>query len=188
MRILFFSAVLFLASCANETTTTEERSDTTIVTDNNDGETSTPPANDKPDNDETNGDDEEDNTSPSADFTGCYMQILQRDTLAVRLDQSGRTVTGRMIFDNYQKDGSSGSVKGVVEGNVVKLWYNFQSEGMNSIMQVWLKKEGDKLIRGTGDMTNKGDSSYFSNPSAVKYSSSQSYTKMNCTDVPAKYK
>jgi hypothetical protein len=122
-----------------------------------------------------------------ADISGCYMQVLKRDTFAVVLKQDGNTVTGRLSLDNYEKDGSTGSVTGKMEDDVLKLVYRFASEGMTSIMQVYFKINGNTLTRGIGEMSTKGDSAYFIDPVSIKYNGS-TLTKMSCDNLPEKYK
>jgi len=121
------------------------------------------------------------------DISGCYMQTLKRDTFAVILKQQGNEVTGRLTLDNYEKDGSTGTVTGKLEDGVLKLVYTFSSEGMTSIMQVYFKYEGNTLTRGIGEMSTQGDSAYFINPASIKYSGSV-LTKMDCENLPDKYK
>ena len=41
-------------------------------------------------------------------FEGCYLKILKRDTMVLHLRQNGDSVSGKMSFDNYEKDSSSG--------------------------------------------------------------------------------
>ena len=55
-----------------------------------------------------------------ADISGCYMQVLKRDTFAVILKQDGNTVTGKLSLDNYEKDGSTGTVTGKKEAGILK--------------------------------------------------------------------
>lgn len=128
------------------------------------------------------------NQPGDADVSGCYMKILQRDTLTIKLDQTKNVVTGKLTFDNYQKDGSTGTVHGTIDGNIIKLWYNFASEGMNSVMEVYFKKEGERLLRGIGPVDVKGDTSYFTNPSAIQFVKDQAFGKISCEDLPTKYK
>ncbi len=66
--------------------------------------------------------------------------------------------------------------------------YSFKSEGMKSVMEVWFKQEGDKLLRGTGKMAIKARTSYFSNPAAINFNSGQILKKISCNEVPEKYK
>ena len=121
------------------------------------------------------------------DISGCYMQVLKRDTFAVILKKNGNDITGRLSFDNYEKDGSTGTVKGKMEGGILKLIYSFASEGTNSIMEVYFKYQDSTLIRGIGEMTTNGNSAYFKDPPSIKYNGSV-LTKMNCDNLPEKYK
>jgi hypothetical protein len=123
-----------------------------------------------------------------AGMVDCYWQLLKRDTIVASLSQSGNVVTGKLSFDNFEKDGSSGMVTGKSENGIIKLWYSFESEGMKSVMEVWLKKQGDMLLRGIGDMNVRSDTAYFTNMGAVKFSESQVMKKIDCSLVPSKCK
>jgi hypothetical protein len=174
MRILFFVfAVVFIAACNNNTTSTEESTDSTVIQNN---------GNDQPVSSETSG------KNSSANVSGCYWKILKRDTLAISLEQTDNSVTGKLNFNNFEKDASSGLVHGIVEGDIIKLWYNFASEGMNSVMEIYFKKQGDQLFRGIGPVDAKGDTSYYTNHSDITYSQDQSFTKLACEELPGKYK
>ena len=122
-----------------------------------------------------------------ADIAGCYMQVLKRDTFAASLQQHGNTVTGRLSFDNYEKDGSTGTVSGDLQGDVLKLDYVFASEGMNSVMEVYFKYKDGNLVRGIGEMKTKGDTAYFINPALIQYNGSD-LKKISCQNLPGKYK
>jgi len=112
---------------------------------------------------------------------------LKRDTMLLHLQQNGETVLGKMNFDNYEKDGSTGTVSGVIENDIVKLWYNFQSEGMNSVMELYFKAADSSMVHGVGPMRNKADTAYFTDHSKIDYSKDQSLNKIDCSQVPKKY-
>jgi hypothetical protein len=118
----------------------------------------------------------------------CYWKILQRDTFAMHLILRGDSISGKLSFDNFEKDASSGTVHGINNHGVYHLWYDFQSEGMSSVMELYFKKEGNTLIRGVGPMEVKGDSSYFPNSEAVKFSTIDAFDKLECQGLPDKYK
>ena len=148
----------------------------------------------QPKNDESLSANEERNDSSVAasngrvsNLSGCYWKVLLRDTFVLHLEQSGNDLTGKLSFNNFQKDKSSGNVHGKIEGDIVRLWYNFQSEGMQSVMEVYFKKQGDHLIRGLGPVEVKGDSAYFHNDKDVDYKSDQTFTKVDCSILPSKY-
>src|SRR5262245_20154581 len=75
------------------------------------------------------GTDQPDKQDPViTDVSGCYRRIIARDTFTAVFEQKGSVVNGRLVFDNYEKDSSSGDVKGKVEGDTIKLIYTFNSE------------------------------------------------------------
>lgn len=119
---------------------------------------------------------------------GCYWKITGRDTLVAWLVQTENTITGKLSFDNYQKDGSSGPVHGTLQGNTIKLWYEFESEGTKSVMEVWFERRGDALVRGVGPTAVKADTSYFTRQDAIKFDEKQSLEKVDCAVIPGKYK
>lgn len=126
-------------------------------------------------------------TKPEINISGCYMQVLSRDTFAASLQQQGNFISGKLSFDNYEKDGSTGTVNGRVENGIVKLLYSFASEGTNSVMEVYFKHDNGKLLSGTGDMDTKKDTAYFKDPSYLKYDGGK-LQKLPCPDLPGKYK
>lgn len=125
----------------------------------------------------------DDDNAGSKDISGCYLRAVERDTLAASLTQNGNNITGKLVFDNYEKDGSSGSVSGKKDGDILKLVYRFQSEGMNSISEVFFKITSNGLIHGIGEIEVKGDSAYYSSPDNITYSEKDELRKINCTEA-----
>lgn len=119
---------------------------------------------------------------------GCYWSILKRDSLVASLFQYGNIITGKMSFDNFEKDGSNGTVSGNIDADIIKLWYTFKSEGMESVMEVWFKKQGNSLLRGIGPMAVRSDTTYFNDITTIEFISGQALQKVDCNEVPAKYK
>lgn len=116
----------------------------------------------------------------SIDLSGCYRKVLQRDTVLLHLQQSGDSVSGTMSFKNYEKDSSTGTVKGSVQKDTIVLWYNFFSEGMHSVMEIVLKNTEDGLVRAVGPFEAKGDTSFFKNHNALKFDPQQTLKKVEC--------
>ena len=121
------------------------------------------------------------------DLTGCYMRVMARDTFVAKLQLQGNEITGKLSFDNYQKDGSTGQVRGRMENGLIKLVYSFQSEGSNSVMDVYFKPVNNELIRGIGEMETRGDTAYFKNPDEVSFPEKDKITRVPCEQVPGKY-
>ena len=114
------------------------------------------------------------------------MNVTGRDTLVARLYRDGNKISGKLSFDNYQKAGSSGSVHGFLDGDIMKLSYAFASEGTNSVMDVFFKLEDSSIIRGIGKMDVKGDTAYYVDTSSIQYNGSELF-RMDCSNVPSKY-
>ena len=127
------------------------------------------------------------NPAGSKRIDGCYMRVLQRDTMVLHVEQDGNILSGTMSFDNYEKDGSTGTVTGIVEEGIIKLWYNFQSEGMNSVMELYFKSEDNSVVQGVGPMANRADTAFFTDHSQINYSPDQSLKRIDCANVPEKY-
>lgn len=156
---IFLSVILF--SCTEQQTSTGTTESTTVVTNAAD-------------------------TTPVVSST-CYMQVLKRDTMVASIMQNDDVITGKLTFDNFEKDGSSGPFQGKLTDGIIKGWYNFQSEGMQSVMEVWLKMGDSSITRGYGPVSMKGDTSYFADPSAVKFEDNQQMKQLDCAAVPVKY-
>jgi hypothetical protein len=113
-------------------------------------------------------------------YSGCYRQVIKRDTILLRLQQSGTALTGVMAFDNYEKDSSHGTVNGSVENGLLVLWYRFFSEGMESVMQFVLRPSESGMIRGTGEIINRGDTALFKDLGSLQFDTNAGLMKAPC--------
>ena len=110
----------------------------------------------------------------------CYRQVTGRDTVLLQLQQTGDSLSGTLRFDNYQKDSSHGTVAGHSSGDTIVLWYSFFSEGMHSVMEVVLQKHGNDLVRGIGDITNRGDTALFQNHENINFDPKHTLFRIEC--------
>ena len=69
---------------------------------------------------------------------------------------------------------------------ILNLWYDFDSEGMHSVTQVYFKKDNGRLLRGVGDMNTKPDTAYFT--SGINYSDKEAFTRIDCGLIDRKLK
>lgn len=172
-KIFAVLAVAALASCGESTTTITERTDSTVTESKAETPVTQVPAETPP------------QTTPASD--DCYVYILQRDTMVLHLQTNGDMVSGKLSFDNYQKDGSSGPVQGTKNGDIIKLLYTFNSEGMTSVSEEYFKISGNDLLLGIGEPAMKGDTSYFPDPNKIKYTGGR-FVKTDCNSIASKYK
>ena len=122
---------------------------------------------------------------PQEDESSCYMKITGRDTAILVLDQKANDISGKMLYDNFEKDGSHGTVKGKKDGDILKLYYDFNAEGTRSVMEVYFKEVAGGLLRGIGDMDLKADTAYFR--SGINYSDKEAFAKVDCSLVKARF-
>ncbi len=126
---------------------------------------------------------EDSSANIAIDLGGCYLRVVERDSLVASLTQTGNSITGKLMFDNYEKDGSTGTVTGTVDKDIIKLIYRFRSEGMNSVSEVFFKITDNGLIHGIGEVAVEGDSAYYSNPGSVRYETNETLRKISCDSV-----
>lgn len=113
----------------------------------------------------------------------CYWLIAAKDTYALKLNIIDTSVKGTALFKNFEKDSSHGSVQGEVAGDIIHLWYQFQSEGMTSVRELFFKKEGNQLVTGIAHEATRADTAYVPDPQTVQYTGPV-YVKTDCADIP----
>ncbi len=117
---------------------------------------------------------------------GCYVATLAKDvyTLTILSEESGN-FTGSLSFKNFEKDSSSGTYNGTYKDGILLGDYSFQSEGMDSVMQVIFKKEGEAFVRGFGEVNETGDR--FVNLDEITYDGSYKFeaSTENCSVTSA---
>ncbi|MGE9310705.1 hypothetical protein ACLOAU_03640 [Niabella sp. CJ426] len=113
----------------------------------------------------------------------CYLFIAAKDTYALKLNIIDKSVKGTAVFKNFEKDSNHGTVEGTVDGDIIRLWYNFQSEGMNSVRELYFKKQGDNLVTGISSEATRTDTAYVPDAKAVIYNGPV-YIKSDCSAAP----
>ncbi len=111
---------------------------------------------------------------------GCYVMIIEKDSAHLKLEVNGSAVTGMLDYKRFEKDSNKGTIAGTVENDLIKIWYTFQSEGMVSVREVYLKIIGDKLAEGYGDVDMRNDSFYFKYPTTLRYEDKHPFLKVAC--------
>tara|TARA_B100001179_G_scaffold196611_1_gene155294 strand:- start:276 stop:779 length:504 start_codon:yes stop_codon:yes gene_type:complete len=122
--------------------------------------------------------------TPPSSIIGCYVAGTENDvyTLTIK-SQEGETVTGTLEFDNYQKDSSEGSFNGTFEGGILLGDYSFSSEGMDSVMEVIFKQQGEDFVRGYGEVTNEGTEFVDTQDIEYKVNDLSLFEKQSCAQV-----
>lgn len=88
--------------------------------------------------------------STSSVLQPCYHgQVGNSNSLLQIIKQEAGDVTGELIFQNDQKDGSYGGFTGKFENNQLSVNFTFQSEGIRSVRQIIFTQDGE-LLEGEG--------------------------------------
>ena len=109
---------------------------------------------------------------------GCYVARLSKDVYVLKINsENSDSVSGVLAFNNYEKDSSSGTFTGTYKDGILLGDYFFNSEGMDSEMQVVFKKEGDTLVRGFGSTKLEGNKITFENLADITYDTNSTFRK-----------
>ena len=112
--------------------------------------------------------------------SGCFSQVIDRDTALLQIQQKGNTVNGTLSYNIYQKDRNDGTLQAEVSGDIIKGWYLFKSEGIISVREVSWKINGEELWPAMGEMIPKNDTMMFAQPDKLRYENSRPFKKMPC--------
>jgi hypothetical protein len=112
--------------------------------------------------------------------SGCYSQIIQRDTSFLQLEQNGNTVNGALSYNIFQKDRNDGTLQADLSGDILTGWYLFRSEGIVSVRQVSWKINGNELWPGMGEVIQKNDTTLFAEPDKLQYDNTRPFKKIPC--------
>ncbi len=112
--------------------------------------------------------------------SGCFSQIVDRDTSLLQIQQKENTVNGTLSYNLYQKDRNDGTLQAEVSGDIIKGWYLFKSEGIISVREVSWKINGEELWPAMDEMIPKNDTMMFAQPDKLRYESSRPFKKVPC--------
>lgn len=102
---------------------------------------------------------------------GCYQAELGQDVYSLDVaSQDGTSVSGTLVFDNFEKDSSYGPFTGTYQGDILLGEYVFNSEGVQSTMEIAFKKTDKGFVRGFGPLTTTGNR--FADMNEIAYDSS----------------
>lgn len=87
------------------------------------------------------------------DGTTCYLFSEGQDSTFLTLTIAGNTVTGRMEWVPWEKDGARGDLTGKLEGNKVTADWNYTIEGSEQAEEKVFIIEKDAVGEMTGELT-----------------------------------
>ena len=111
---------------------------------------------------------------------GCYEQVVLRDTATLYLNVIGTEVTGKLVYNRYEKDDNSGSLKGELKEGRIQADYVFQSEGQTSTRAVVFQIRDTLLLEGIGEVEERDGKLVFRKPDRLHYDSLHPFVKVPC--------
>ena len=118
--------------------------------------------------------------------TTCYLQVTGKDSLIAQIDDNLGTVTGKLFYNNFEKDSSFGTLIGSVSGDTIKVEYDFEAEGTRSLRELWFLKKDGKLVEGIGPYDKSGER--FSSAKEVKFEGGHVLSPMDCEQAEKHFK
>lgn len=119
---------------------------------------------------------------PQSPASECFMWTSGKDTIRLSYVPSDLNVTGKLDYQFYEKDQSSGTISGTFIGDTLFVDYKFKSEGMSSVREAAFLKKGDSLIPGTGAVEFKDNREQIVNPHTLTFDPKGALLKTSCPD------
>lgn len=111
---------------------------------------------------------------------GCYSYIHGRDTASLELGLEKNTASGSLSYNFYGKDRNDGSFTGELQGELLRVWYLYRSEGVMSVREeVWKIRPG-QLWPASGEPVTRNDTTRFADPSKLSFDSNRAFVKVKC--------
>lgn len=117
-----------------------------------------------------------------ADVNGCYELVMRQDTASIELHLKDSIVTGNLIYDWNEKDSNTGTIKGVMRGNLIYVDYSFVSEGITTVRELIFKLEGLLLQQGVGDLDEQNNKIVYRSKSNLDFNVMPPFMKVDCTN------
>lgn len=111
--------------------------------------------------------------------TNCYLAVLTRDSIWMKLTINGLQVDGELNYLFYEKDKSRGNITGSLQGDTLFARYTFMAEGTESDREVAFLKKGGNWVEGYGEMDME-TGTRFKNKQAVDFNSKTILKPISC--------
>ncbi|MES2329621.1 MAG: hypothetical protein V4539_08465 [Bacteroidota bacterium] len=112
--------------------------------------------------------------------THCYLYNDSSNIISLRATFQNDSISGALTYDIDQKDKNSGTIVGVVQGDLLVADYTFVSEGKSSVRQVVFKKTGSTLTGGVGEMVEKNGKMVFKDMGKLDFAHAIVLTETDC--------
>jgi len=115
-------------------------------------------------------------SAAKTNLIGCYMAELPEDLYVFNIDyHDNNTVSADIYYKNISSDPSRGVFVGSYTNGIIRGFYNFTSEGLQSERELFFKGDKSGFVTGNGPITRKGNIETFKRPLQITWNDSYKY-------------
>jgi hypothetical protein len=116
----------------------------------------------------------------TAKISTCYLGIIKKDTVSLKLSIFGDSVKGNLTYHYYEKDSNIGIISGRLASDTLFAKYKFRSEGVESEREVVFLTKNNIVKEGYGDVEEKNGVVVFKDKSKLNFSKSLALQNVEC--------
>lgn len=115
---------------------------------------------------------------PSMPSLSCYQWVSGKDTAMLLFTIVDKSISGKLVYKYFEKDGAMGSFQGTMEGDVVTALYDYNIEGTQQIEEIVFKVSGDKVMRAKGELVDQAGKLVLKDRASASFD--EVFNKINC--------
>lgn len=112
--------------------------------------------------------------------TRCYRYTDGRDTILLSFQEENSLILGELAYNFFEKDKSSGGIRGVIIGDTILAEYDFYAEGKKSTREVAFLLKDSVLMEGYGKTSMLNDRQVFDDKKALQFDSKIFLSEISC--------
>ncbi|WP_291116926.1 hypothetical protein [Flavobacterium sp. UBA6135] len=120
--------------------------------------------------------------SPAELTLSCYEMLDVDSFVKLRVTKVTDSIFGYLNYSLAGKDKNTGTIKGVIQGDVFYGVFDFLSEGISSSREVAFKIQEGSLIEGFGDLEMYGNQAKFKNKALLTFAESIVLQQVICNE------
>ena len=110
----------------------------------------------------------------------CYLKVVGKDSFHLQLVVNEGKANGVLEYDFAEKDKNTGVIDGILNDNILRATYHFQSEGQTSDRPVVFKVMGEQVYEALADQFDANGVPVFNTSNDRLKFGPQPYNKVEC--------
>lgn len=118
----------------------------------------------------------------------CFISIAGKDTSWLKLSFFPDSVVGTFYIQPYETDYYEGTLKGKMDGNILRADYTFYTEDFKTVNAVAFQLSDSVAVQGIGELIEKSDGHYeFKNNKAIDFSNGPHFKLIDCSNNKSQF-